>query len=287
MRVIVLPLSLLIWGFFLLGCGADYSVLPTNAPVDEQKQPPKKEPEKTTKGYRIKRIVYEGTWATGATTEFEYGSNGKVSRAIYVGHDSGRGAPKGLFAYNASNQLVTYDYQYPYVDSQGFSGEQTVFSYSPQNNGPGQPMVDILFAQTDFVKPDGARQLLKHTTSTLIGGVVNTVRTEATTAGSSATTDEYTVESGNLTAIKALTGPDQYETFTFDTKPNPFFGLVGPDITPVRRYSRNNVTEATVRYSSGSVRTYTISYTYNDQGLPVTAQTSNTSSRILFEYEAY
>jgi len=286
MRVVLLPFSLLIWSFFLLGCGGDYSVLPDKAPAEEKPQP-KKEPEKTTKGYRIKRIVYEGAWATGATTEFEYGSDGKVSRAIYVGHDFGRGAPKGLFTYNASNQLASYTYQYPYLDSQGFAGEQTVFSYSPQGSGPGQPTTDILFAQTDFVKPDGTRQLLKHTTSTLFGGVVSTVRTEATTAGSTATTDQYTFEGGNLTAIKALTGPDQYETFTYDTKPNPFFGLVGPDITPMRRYSRNNLTEATVRYSSGSVRTYTISYTYNEQGLPITAQTSSTSSRILFEYETY
>ncbi|MEZ0483536.1 hypothetical protein [Fibrella aquatica] len=286
MRSSLRTISLLIWGLFLLGCGADYSVLPNNAPP-EQKSEPKKEPEKTEKSYRIKRIVYEGNWATGATTEFTYGSNGKVSQATYTGHDSGRGAPKGLFSYNGSNRLATYDYQYPYVDSQGLKGERTVFSYSPQASGPGQPMVEILFAQTDFAKSDGTYQLLKHTTSTLVNGTVNTVRTEATTTASTATTDQYTIESGNLMGIRALTGPDQYETFTFDDKPNPFFGLFGPDVTPVRRYSRNNVTEATVRYSSGSVRTYTISYTYNEQGLPIVAQTDNTSSRILFEYEAY
>ena len=286
MRLVLPTFSLLIWSLFLLGCGADYSVVPDNAPPPEQPQP-KKEPEKTPKGYRIKRIVYEGTWAIGATTEFEYGSNGKVSQARYVGHDFGRGAPKGFFTYNASNQLTAYDYQYPYANSQGHTGERTVFSYSPQNNGTGQPAATILFAQTDFVKPDGTRQLLKHTTSELLNGIVNTVRTEAITIGSAATTDQYTYSSGNLTTIKTVIGQDQYETYSFDNKPNPFFGLFGPDISPVRGYSRNNVTEATVRYPSGSVRTYTIDYTYNDQGLPITAQTSGTSSRILFEYEAY
>ncbi|RYF67657.1 MAG: hypothetical protein EOO39_20845 [Cytophagaceae bacterium] len=286
MRAILLPVSLLIWSVFLLGCGTDYSLTPDKAPP-EQKPQPEKEPEKTPKSYRIKRIVYEGDWATGATTEFTYGSNGKVNQATYVGHDVGRGAPKGLFAYNASNQLTTYIYQYPYVDSQGTSGERTVFSYSPQTSGPGQPTAEILFAQTDFIKSNGTYQLLKHTTSTLVNGLVSTVRTEATTVGSTATTDQYTIESGNLTTIRAVSGPEQIDTFTFDDKPNPFFGLFGPDVTPVRRYSRNNVTEATVRYSSGSVRTYTISYTYNERGLPITAQTANTSSRLLFEYEAY
>ncbi|CCG98055.1 hypothetical protein FAES_0041 [Fibrella aestuarina BUZ 2] len=286
MRAILRTVSLLIWSAFLPGCGTDYSILSDKVPP-QQKPQPEKEPEKTLKGYRIKRIVYEGDWAAGATTEFTYGNNGKVNQATYVGQDVGRGAPKGLFAYNAGNQLLTYTYQYPYVDGQGTLGERTAFSYRPQSSGSGGPTVEILFAQTDFVKSDGTYQLLKHTTSTLVNGLVSTVRTEATTAGSAATTDQYTIESGNLTAIRAVSGPDQIENFTFDDKPNPFFGLFGPDVTPVRRYSRNNVTEATVRYSSGSVRTYTISYTYNEQGLPITAQTSNTSSRILFEYEAY
>ncbi len=287
MRLSLPTYLLLIWSLFLPGCGSDYSVVPDNAPPEQPKKVPEKEPEKTLKGYRIKRIIYEGSWAIGATTEFDYGSNGKVSQARYVGHDFGRGAPKGLFTYNASSQLATYDYQYPTADSQGYTSERTVFSYSPQNNGPGQPAVTILFAQTDFVKPDGTHRLLKHTTSALFSGVVSTVRTEAASVGSTATTDQYTFDAGNLTTIKTIIGQDQYETYTFDDKPNPFFGLFGPDISPVRRYSRNNVTEATVRYPSGSVRTYTITYTYNAQGLPITAQKSDTSARILFEYEAY
>jgi hypothetical protein len=270
----------------LTGC-TDYSSIADKVPPQPQQQVVKKDPEKKPLQYRIKRIVYEGFWAIGATTEFEYGSNGKVSEARYVGNDSGRGAPKGLFTYTASNQLSAYNYQYSYADSQGYTGERTVLSYSPQNNGPGQPAATILFAQTDFVKPDGTYRLLKHTTSALVNGLVSTVRTEAATIGSTATTDEYTFEAGNLTTIKTVIGQDQFETYRYDDKPNPFLGLFGPDVTPVRRYSRNNVTEATVRYPSGSVRTYTISYTYNDQGLPITAQWSDASSRLQFEYEAY
>jgi hypothetical protein len=286
MRLSLSTLSVLLMSLLLTGCQSDYSSISDKVPPQEHPVV-KKDPEKKPVQYRIKRIVYEGFWAIGATTEFEYGSNGKVSQARYVGYDSGRGAPKGLFTYNAGNQLASYDYLYPYADSQGYTGERTVFSYSPQNNGPGQPTATILFAQTDFVKPDGTHRLLKHTTSALFNGLVSTVRTEAATIGSTATTDEYTFEAGNLTTIKTIIGQDQYETFTYDDKPNPFFGLFGPDITPVRRYSRNNVTGATVRYPSGSVRTYTISYTYNNEGLPVTAQWSDASSRLLFEYEAY
>lgn len=287
MRLPLQLVRLLIWSLFfcLTACEADYSALPDKTAPDKQEI--KKEPEKTAQKYRIKRIVYEGMWAIGATTEFEYGSNGKVSQARYVGHDFGRGAPKGLFTYNASNQLTGYDYQYPYADSQGFTGERTAFSYNPQSNGPGQPTATILFAQTDFVKPDGTHQLLKHTTSALINNVVSTVRTEAITVGSTATTDQYTFEAANLTTIKTVIGQDQYETYAFDDKPNPFLGLFGPDVTPVRRYSRNNMTKATVTYPSGSVRTYTINYTYNEQGLPVTAEWPDTSLRLRFEYEAY
>ncbi len=287
MRLVLPGFFLLIWSLFLLGCGADYSVIPNNAPPEQPKKVPEKEPDKTPHGYRVKRIIYEGNLAIGTTTEFEYGSNGKVSVARYVGQDVGRGAPKALFAYDASSQLTAYDYQYPYADSQGHTGERTAFSYSSQSRVPGQPPVTMLFAQTDFVKPDGSRKLLKHTTSELINGFVNTVRYEAITVGGSATTDQYTFTSGNLTTIETVIGQDQHEAYSFDSKPNPFFGLFGPDLTPVRRYSRNNVTEATVWYPSGSVRTYTISYTYNDQGLPITAQTSGTSSLIRFEYEAY
>lgn len=280
-----LPLRLfcwLIWGLWLTGCGSDYSVLP-GKPTPDQKE----EPAKTPQHLRIKRIVYEGTWGIGTTTEFEYGSNGKVSEARYVGHDVGNGAPKGLFAYTAGNQLASYEYRYPVADSQGQTGEQTAFSYLLKDNGPGQPKSTVLFAQTDAVKTDGTHKLLKHTTSELINDLVSTVRYEAITVGATATVDEYGFSSGNLLTIRTFIGPAQTEAYTFDDKPNPFFGLFGPDVTPVRRYSRNNVTGATLRYPSGNVQTYTISYTYNEQGLPIIAQPSGTSARLRFEYEAY
>lgn len=277
-------LRILLWIFPLLlaACGTDYSVLP------DKVQPPvdRKEPEKTPQTYRIKRIVYEGMWAIGATTELDYGPNGKVSQARYVGHDFGKGAPKGVFAYNTGNLLTSYDYQYPAADNQGYTGEQTRFSYVSQDNGPTLPKSTILFAQTDFVKADGTRKLLKYTTSDIINELVNTVRYEAVNVGTTARIDRYTFSAGNLMTIASL-GPNQTEAYIFDDKPNPFRGLFGPDITPVRRHSRNNVTGVTITYPQGNVQTYTISYIYDEQGLPIIAQPSGTSSRIRFEYETY
>ena len=127
LRLPVLPAGLAWVG--LAACQPDYSLTPS-------KEPAPKEEKQTPARYRIKRIVYEGNWAIGAITEFDYGSNGKVSQARYVGHDFGKGAPKGFFTYNAAKQLTAYDYVYPYADSQGQTGERTMFTYSPQTTDP-------------------------------------------------------------------------------------------------------------------------------------------------------
>ena len=83
-------------------------------------------------------------WAIGATTELEYGSNGEVSQARYVGHDFGKGAPLGLFTYGAvantvGNQLTSYKYQYPYTDSRGYVAEKPVSVIS----GPTAPITRV------------------------------------------------------------------------------------------------------------------------------------------------
>ena len=277
-RLLILALPL-----WLTACGTNYSVLPEKAPPGDS------EVKKSPQQFRIKRIVYEGAWATGATTELAYGSNGKVSQARYVGHDFGKGAPLGVFTYGAvatitGDQLTGYKYQYPQADSRGYVAEQTSFSYF-KTNSPDNLGADVLSAQTDFLKADGTPKLLKRTTTYSTNNLISTVRYEDGNTGVVNRAVRYSFNAGNLVSIQSTVGPNQTETYTFDDKPNPFFGLFGPDITPVRQHSRNNVTGVTIKFAQGNVQTYSVVYEYNSGGLPVSAKFSNGTIR--FEYEAY
>lgn len=74
-------------------------------------------------------------------------------------------------------------------------------------------------------------------------------------------------------------------TYQFDDKPNPFYGLIGPGITEVRRSSRNNVVRSFYAFAPQPDQETLLSYEYNAQGYPTKATSSG--GEVRFEYKRY
>jgi YD repeat-containing protein len=78
------------------------------------------------------------------------------------------------------------------------------------------------------------------------------------TSGTDQAVEQYTYTNGNIVALsrKGNTGINKFETnlnaLTYDTKPNPFYGLVtaGPDRL---LYSKNNLLEGTLTYDANGM----------------------------------
>ncbi|MVM33595.1 hypothetical protein GO755_26390 [Spirosoma sp. HMF4905] len=102
---------------------------------------------------------------------------------------------------------------------------------------------------------------------------------------------EYTGE--NITKENVFTSAghgDVYtNTFTYDDKINPFYGLLDPQINARLRFSRNNI--LTLQSAGrGAVPNTTYAYEYNAQGLPTKLTTTvngNQSGITTFTYESY
>ena len=83
--------------------------------------------------------------------------------------------------------------------------------------------------------------------------------------------------------------PDHDDTYEYDDKINPFFGMYDPDLSDVELFSRNNVTKINYvsRQSQPSyMNTYV--YEYNPQGLPVKRTTTEGGNEVItYTYESY
>jgi len=79
-------------------------------------------------------------------------------------------------------------------------------------------------------------------------------------------------------------------TYTYDSRPNPFFELLDPKLSVAGRFSRNNVTSLTYSNVSNSLSNTTYTYEYNAQGLP-TKRSATTNGAVietlLYTYESY
>ena len=126
---------------------------------------------------------------------------------------------------------------------------------------------------------------MKRATTFSTNNLISTVKYEDGNAGVIDRAHRYSFSAENLVPIQSEVGPNQAESYTLNDKPNPFFGLFGPDITPVRQHSRNNMTGVTIKNPQGNVQTYSVVYEYNNSGLPVSAKFPN--GTIHFKYEAY
>lgn len=99
-------------------------------------------------------------------------------------------------------------------------------------------------------------------------------------SGDNVTSEQFSTAAGH--------GVRGTATYTFDGRPNPFFGLLDPSIDPTTRFSRNNITSVT--YSTTSLPNVAYAYEYNAQGLP-TKRTATyggaVTETLLYTYESY
>ncbi|GAB4018539.1 hypothetical protein [Spirosoma koreense] len=99
----------------------------------------------------------------------------------------------------------------------------------------------------------------------------------------------YTGENITTANYNTFRFPDHDDTYVYDDKINPFFGMLDPDLSDVELFSRNNVTriDYTSRQSQPSyMKTY--AYDYNAQGLPIRRTTIQGGNEVItYTYETY
>lgn len=114
-------------------------------------------------------------------------------------------------------------------------------------------------------------------------------------SGPDLNTFEYSYTSENITTEKfsmaAGHGDVGTNTYVYDDKINPFFGLFDTSIEVVQRFSRHNVLSSVYVSNRGSATiTSTYEYEYNQQGLP-TKRTKKQAGSVVevlsYSYEPY
>lgn len=199
------------------------------------------------------------------STEYNYGPNNRVtSFTTSLG-------TRGVFTYGERDQYRQFDYFYQLTDES--RGERTRFQYSQdektltvssnffQNGNHGSTF------QTTTYELDADRRLLSSYTGDGPTSVASTYR--------------YT--GGNITNQRTVAGRTVNSVgYEYDDKPNPYYGLIAPDIGEIRRFGRNNI----IKITNGTAITEYV-YEYNAQGLPTKASRKGGSEEVRFTYESY
>lgn len=229
---------------------------------------------------RLKRTISTSPGFPG-TTEFLYDSQGRQAAYIYLGD-------RATFSYDASNRVSSI--LFPYVTTVDITGEQTVFTYDDTQRQV-RATNSLLITVNGQYTP---RNPIKTSIYTFDTQKQPTSLVESTPTSTFISTTEYSFSAGNLARTVSQSTASASRTafdYSYDSHPNPFYGLIGPGVTDARRFSRNNVIKLTVTDNLGTPMQsqprdqYTIQYEYNAQGLPTRAVTLNTELR--FEYENY
>jgi hypothetical protein len=202
------------------------------------------------------------------STTYTYDANNRVA---YFTTSIGS---QGVFQYDAQGRYRLLDYFPNAADTQ--NGDETSFIYNTNDNG------------------------MRVLTGGLVNGSYTTTRetlyyladankriTSYNNGGSSNYAGEtYYYTGDNITRIDVISGHSvEVFLYEYDSNPNPYYGLIAPDIGAVRRFSRNNVTKITNQTTGKVNAVYT--YTYNGSGLPITLQDSNSSGQVHYTYESY
>lgn len=232
---------------------------------------------------RLKRTISTYPGFPG-TTEFAYDGAGRESGFTY-------GNYIGSFTYNSRGQVATYIYAGPVSSvANGYTtyeGDYNEFSYSsPTNltvyNGPlvavnGNYVSDRTFARRVYTYTlDGQSRTLSQYNTPVSAGGQDLATSDYTYSG------DNIVKEANRSCSRCTPSTTAYQ---FDDKSNPFYGLIGPGITEVRRSSRHNVIRSVYAFAPQPDQETVISYEYNAQGYPTKATSSG--GEVRFEYERY
>lgn len=236
--------------------------------------------------FRLKttNVVVRG----GAPSLTEYGYDAQ-NRLILSRRANG---PSRSFSYDAQNRYQSSEYTPPSgAVSPDNVVQRTRFMYeSASKNFVAETYVVQNGIETLFLRSyytvDANNDVTQIRKTDPQGNLVRLYRYEYT--GHNITT-EIVGEEGKV-------GPGRgalFYFYTYDDKPNPYYGLVGPnnDLTEadnnagVRRFSQNNVTR--LSFTTDVTNSY---YTYNSLGLPVSVKDSAFQSlraQTTFSYESY
>ncbi|MBO0934029.1 hypothetical protein [Fibrella aquatilis] len=273
----------LIWVFItlLFGCKPDFVSLNPVAPLTAKP---------ADALARIKQVVSSGDCSgLGPYYQdivFDYDPTGRLLKDKAARETLFQKDGISQYNYDAGGQLVSRTTQYTAPTNEGAVGEIISYTITPTS----------IRVQNDELRADGSRLLgasnRANTVYTLVDGLITEVAYTYANGPNqtSVRTDRciYTYTNGNIT--KALyTGNNQtYEyTYTYDNKPNPYFGQKTV-LDPILRCSRNNVINViSVSAFGGTVYTneFKTVYTYNEQGLPLTKKDANKGCTLTFQYE--
>lgn len=214
---------------------------------------------------------------------------------------------KTASTFSTNNQISRTDFNYDQLNRQASftreDGSRGIFLYDEQSR----------YKQLDEFSPTDTTRTYFTYDSTSNDFIAKTVRYNSTTGqedvitipyytidvnkrlvnikavsgyGSPYETYDFSYTGDNITREGVLWAPRRYYevTFYYDDKPNPFYGLIGPNISGIQRFSRNNLTKFTTTISPYSV---SYQYEYNSQGLPTKVTNLYTKTQTTFTYEAY
>lgn len=203
-------------------------------------------------------------------TEYNYDASNRVaSFTTSIGS-------KGVFQYDNQNRYNRFFY-FPKVSDEQ-NGETTWFTYNSDNTS---------LVAASYVLTNGVRAPVRFQDATYAFDNNNRLLSKFPTSSNIIYQFEsYKYTGDNITKVRStyvrLTDSTTYE---YDNKPNPYYGLIAPDISEVRRFSRNNVTKIINDYNKAVIAEYT--YEYNAQGLPTKLKEKNGSGEVIYTYESY
>lgn len=181
---------------------------------------------------------------------------------------------KGVYSYDAQNRYRLFDY-YPNA-SDATVAEETYFVYNTNDNNFQANTGNLINGYFE-----GTRESLSYT----VDANKRVLRfNNGGTSNYRGETYEYT--GNNITSVDYISGRvvEKYN-YEYDDKPNPYYGLIAPDISGIRRFSRNNVTKIIRDSDKAVIAEYT--YEYNAQGLPIKLKDKNGVGAVIYTYESY
>ena len=224
-------------------------------------------------GLRLKTTLNVNSGSSPFNTEYTYGSNNRVtSFTTTLG-------TKGVFTYDEKNQYKQFNYFYQLADES--RGERTLFQYSQDGNS--------LTVNTNFFENGNQGSIFKTTRYEFDADKRLLGSSTGDGPGSTVETSTYQYTGGNITSQSIIAnGTTRITAYEYDDKPNPYYGLIAPDIGEIRRFSRNNVTKITDVTPGEPQRVFgEYFYEYNAQGLPQKQILRTGTQMVLFTYESY
>ncbi len=202
------------------------------------------------------------------STEYNYDASNRVtSFTTSIGS-------KGVYQYDEQGRYKLFDY-YPKASDERYA-EETYFVYNTSDNN--------FLANTGILR-NGFFEGTRESFSYRLDADRRVLGFNGFPQGGVYTGESYFYTGGNITKVDYVAGRVITSiTYEYDDKPNPYYGLIAPDIGATRRFSRNNVTKIIDR---DGVVTGEYTYEYNAQGLPIKQKEKNGPGVVEYTYESY